>query len=111
MGTTVITIRLDNSGSGLQLDDGQSQGPHIITRVKRRDVIKWKLIPNAGVDSLDEIQSKGFSVFEVRPSRQPDGSLTGTIADFPDGSEEDYGIRYSINNVSYVHDPKIQIHA
>ena len=111
MGTTVITIRLDDSGNGLQLDDGQSQGPHITTRVKRRDVIKWKLIPNAGIDSLDEIQSKGFSVFEVRPSIQPDGSLTATIADLPDGSEEDYGIMYSINNSSYVHDPKIQIHA
>jgi len=111
MGTTVITVRLDDSGNGLQLDDGQSQGPHITTRVRRRDVIKWKLIPNSGIDSLDEIQSKGVSVFVSRPSRQPDGSLTGTIADLPDDSEEDYGILYSINNVSYVHDPKIQIHA
>lgn len=109
MATLVITVRLDDSGSGLLLNDGQSNGPHITTRAAKRDTIKWKLIPNSGIDELIEIQIKDFNVFEQVPSRQPDGSLTGDIGDFPEGTITNYGISYSVNGNQQVHDPKIQI--
>ncbi|RXR16230.1 hypothetical protein EQG63_11425 [Flavobacterium amnicola] len=111
MATLVITIRLDDSGSGLELNDGQSNGPHITTRAAKRDTIKWKLIPNSGIDELLEIQIKDFDVFEQAPSRQPDGSLIGQIGDYPEGTTANYAISYSVNGRQQVHDPKILIRA
>ncbi|MES2812769.1 MAG: hypothetical protein V4670_09900 [Bacteroidota bacterium] len=109
MATLVITVRLDDSGSGLTLNDGQSNGPHITTRAAKRDTIKWKLIPNSGIDELIEIQIKDFNIFEQLPSRQPDGSLSGNVGDFPEGTISNYGILYSVNGNQQIHDPKIQI--
>jgi len=110
--TRVITIKLDEAGTGLILHDGLSNGPNIRTIVSPGDVIIWKLIPNQGIDSLDGIQVKedNVSIFTAGIVRRRDGSLIGTIGDFPPGTAESYGINYSINGVSYFHDPVIQIH-
>ncbi|TDD95264.1 hypothetical protein [Flavobacterium cellulosilyticum] len=110
--TRVITIKLDEAGTGLILHDGLSNGPNIRTIVSAGDVIIWKLIPNQGIDSLVGIQVKedNVSIFTADIVRRRDGSLIGTIGDFLPGTAESYGINYSINGVSYYHDPVIQIH-
>lgn len=111
MATLVITVRLEDSGSGLILNDGQSNGPDITSRVAKKSTIKWKLIPNSGIDALIDIQIKDFNLFEQAPSVQPDGSLSGDIGDFPEGTTANYGIVYSVNGTQQVHDPKILIRA
>jgi hypothetical protein len=110
MGTRVITIQLDEAGTGLILNDGQSNGPNINTLVSVGDVIKWKLIPNAGIESLDSIKEKNINIFSIIPSKQSDGSLTGTVGDYPVGTSESYGIYYKVNGVTLYHDPVIQVH-
>lgn len=111
MATVVITVRLDDAGNGLELNDGHSNGSHITTRAAKRDTIKWKLIPHSGVDELLDIQIKDTDIFEQAPSRHPDGSLVANIGDFDIGTVSNYGIVYSVNEEQRVHDPKIQIRA
>lgn len=110
--TRVITIKLDEAGTGLFLHDGQSNGPNIKTIVSSGDIIIWKLIPNTGIQSIDGIQVKedNVNIFPSEIVRRPDGSLKGTVGDFPPGTAESYGILYTINGVSHYHDPVIQVH-
>jgi hypothetical protein len=110
MATLVITVRLDDSGNGLELNDGHSNGPDITTRASKRDTIKWKLIPQSGIDELLDIQIKDIDIFEQTTTKHPDGSLVATIGDFAIGTIANYGIVYSVNGEQRVHDPKVQIH-
>ncbi|MGL5112782.1 MAG: hypothetical protein ACRC6O_09100 [Flavobacterium sp.] len=109
--TQVIRVSLDPSGNGLILDDGKNKGGNITTKVNKKTVIKWRLDNQSGITSLDSIVSKnGVDLFDMKPSKENDKLLTGRIGDFPSGTEEEYGIWYSVDGVSYMHDPKIQIH-
>lgn len=108
--TNVIKVSLDASGTGLILDDGKSKGGNITTEVSKKSIIKWKLVPNSGISSLDSIASKnGVDVFEAKPKKNKDNELIGDISDVPSGTVEEYGIYFTINGVTYMHDPKIQI--
>jgi hypothetical protein len=109
MATIVITIRLDGAGPGITLNDGVSNGPDIRTFVNNGDIIKWKLIPNSGITSLDDINDTGADIFNPNPTPQRDGSLQGTISAAP-GALETYLVVYTLNGVKYNHDPSIQVH-
>lgn len=108
MATIVIQIRLDGAGPGITLDDGQSNGNDITTNVKNGDIVKWKLIPNSGITSLDGINDTSTDVFNPDPTVQPDGSYQGTVCSTP-GQSETYLVEYTFNGVQYNHDPKIQV--
>jgi hypothetical protein len=109
MATIVITIRLDGSGPGITLSDGVSNGPNITTTVNNGDTVKWKLIPNSGINSLDGIDDTGADVFNPDPTENPDGSWQGTVSAAP-GTLETYLVEYTINGIQYNHDPSIQVH-
>ena len=108
MGNVVIQIRLDGAGPGISLNDGQSNGPNITTNVNNGDTVKWKLIPNSGITSLDGINDTSTDVFNPDPSPQPDGSYQGTVCATA-GQAETYLVEYTFNGVQYNHDPKIQV--
>lgn len=109
--TQVIKVSLDPSGKGLILDDGNNVGGNITTKVHKKTVVKWKLVNNSGITSLDSIVSKnGVDLFETRPTTDSEKGLVGKVGDFTSGSEEEYGIWYTIDGVSYMHDPVIQVH-
>lgn len=106
----VIKVSLNAEGTGLVLDDGNSKGPDITTKVSKNTRIKWKLETNSGITSLDSIISKnGVNVFITTPKKNSDGDLIGDVGDVAEGTIEEYGIYYTINGVSYMHDPKIEI--
>ncbi|WP_395051433.1 hypothetical protein [Flavobacterium sp.] len=109
MATIVITIRLDGAGPGIILNDGVSNGSDITTHVKNGDTVKWKLIANSGITSLDGIDDTSTDVFNPDPSIQPDGSYQGTVSSTP-GQVETYNVKYTFNGVQYPHDPSIQVH-
>ena len=106
----VIKVSLDDSGEGLILDDGESKGGKITTKVYKKQIVKWELEKNSGIESLDEIIEKSGNVFEIKPVKGSDGKISGTIGDFPSGTQEEYGIRYTVNGVTKDFDPVIQIH-
>ena len=108
MATIVIQVRLNPNGNGLLLNDGHSNGADITTNVRNGDTVKWKLIPNSGISSLDSIDDTSTDVFNPDPSKQPDGSLQGVVSASP-GQLETYCIIYSIGGVSQSHDPKILV--
>ncbi|WP_395045329.1 hypothetical protein [Flavobacterium sp.] len=108
MATTVITIRLDGNGPGIILNDGQSNGSDITTNVQNGDTVKWKLLPNSGISSLNGINDLTTDVFNPDPTKQPDGSYQGTVAATA-GQEESYNVLYTIAGVKYYHDPKIHV--
>lgn len=106
----VIKVSLNQDGTGLILDDGNSKGPDITTKVSKNTRIKWKLVSDSGITSLDSIVSKnGVNVFITSPKKNSDGDLVGDVGDVTEGTIEEYGIYYTINGVSNMHDPKIQI--
>jgi hypothetical protein len=106
----VITISLDSSGEGLILDDGENKGGKITTKVYKKQIVRWELEKKSGIESLDDIYTKSGNVFEIKPSKGSDNKISGTIGDFPSGTEEEYGIRYTVNGQAKDFDPKIQIH-
>lgn len=108
MGTTVIQIRLNATGNGLLLNDGQSNGANITTNVKTGDTVKWKLIPNSGISSLDAINDTSTDVFNPDPAKQPDGSWQGVVSAVA-GNSETYCIFFTAAGIAYTHDPKIQV--
>lgn len=109
--TEVIKVSLNEEGTGLILDDGNSKGGNITTKVSKNSKIRWKLEPNSGITSLDSLVSKnGVNVFVTKPKKNGSGDLLGEVGDLAVGTIEEYGIYYTINGVSYMHDPKIQIH-
>jgi len=109
--TEVIKVSLNQEGTGLILDDGNSKGANITTKVSKNSKIIWKLEPNSGITSLDSLVSKnGVNVFITKPKKNGNGDLLGEVGDVAVGTIEEYGIYYTIDGVSYMHDPKIQIH-
>jgi type II secretory pathway pseudopilin PulG len=110
MATIVIQIRLNASGTGLLLDDGQSNGADITTNVNNGDIVKWKLIPNSGITSIDNIVDTSTDVFSPDPAPQPGGFWQGTVSASA-GSSETYCIYFTAAGVSYTHDPKIQVNS
>ena len=108
MATTVIQVRLNEAGTGLMLDDGHSNGPDITTHVKKADTVKWNLIPNSGITSLDAIQEIDGNVFTPDPTQQPDGSWQGVVSGNA-GDSEIYCIHYTAGGIAYTQDPKIQV--
>jgi len=109
MATIVIRIELDGNGPGIILNDGVSNGPNITTQTQVGDIVKWKLIPNSGIDSLDGINDEEGDVFNPDPTENPDGSWQGTVT-APVGTIETYLVEYTIDGVQYDHDPVIQVH-
>lgn len=109
MATIVIRIQLDGSGPGITLNDGVSNGPNITTEVQNGDIVKWKLVPNSGITSLDGINDEQNDVFNPDPTENPDGSWEGTVCATV-GATETYLVEYTFNGVQYNHDPQIQIH-
>jgi hypothetical protein len=109
MATIVIRIQLEGNGPGIILNDGVSNGPNIITMAQNDDVIKWKLIPNSGIDSLDGINDKSGNVFCPNPSKNQDGSWQGVVK-APEGAIENYLVEYTFHGVQYNHDPQVQVH-
>lgn len=108
--TQVIRVRLDSLGTGLILDDGVSKGGKITTKVASKEIVKWKLDTDSGIESLDSIKVKTTDIFSIKPSKQTDGTLTGTVGEFPSGTQEEYGIYFTVNGTTLYHDPIIQIH-
>lgn len=109
--TQIIKVSLDPSGNGLILDDGKTKGPNINTKVAKKTRIKWELDNQSRITSLDSIVSKnGVDLFEMKPTKDNNNGLIGRVGDFPSGTEEEYGIWYTIDGASYMHDPKIQVH-
>jgi hypothetical protein len=109
--TEVIKVSLNQEGTGLILDDGNSKGANITTKVSKNSKIIWKLEPNSGITSLDSLVSKnGVNVFITKPKKNGTGDLLGEVGDVAVGTIEEYGIYYTIDGASYMHDPKIQIH-
>lgn len=72
-------------------------------------VVKWKLVPNSDIESLDAIKEKDINIFSIRPGKQPDGSLQGIVGFYPNGTTESYGVYFTVNGKQYMHDPKIII--
>lgn len=90
--TQVIFIKLDETGKGLLFDDGKNKGGNITTLVSVGSVVKWKLVPNSDIESLDAIKEKDINIFSIRPGKQPDGSLQGIVGFYPNGTTESYGV-------------------
>ena len=110
MATIVIQVSLNASGTGLILNDGQSNGPDITTNVKNGDIVKWKLIPNSGIASIDAIHDTSTDVFNPDPAPQVgnSGIWQGTISASA-GNSETYCIYYTVGTTQYNQDPKIQV--
>ena len=73
------------------------------------EVMTWK--PSGDITSIDNIiETGGENVFSVNPTKQKDGSWSGTIGAFS-GEEETYSIIYTVNGTSYTQDPRIRVRA
>lgn len=106
-GTTTVYLEDDNPTS----DTGEGTA-ELIANVSSGDTITWRCTSINQSDSvaLTHFSDESDNVFSAPPTQGTDGSWTGTIGDFPAGTQESYTFHFNINGSGdYSWDPKIVI--
>ncbi|MBA2499236.1 MAG: hypothetical protein H0V30_05870 [Chitinophagaceae bacterium] len=79
-------------------------------KASSNDTILWKIHPQSGVDSIEEIKEKnGYdNIWSTEPKNN--NSWKGVIKDgVPKDYEYEYEITWRKDNRNYTHDPKITV--
>ena len=82
------------------------------TEVREGDTVVWKFAGD--INAFKKIKDTSVpkkDLFSSGPSEQADGSWSGVIGDFPEGTTESYSIKYQVtgHNNPYIQDPKLRM--